>query len=222
MSTPHGHAATPSPSFVVLMPAKPPAAGKSRLGGLPAEHRSALAAAFALDTAEAALGAERVSAVLAVTDDHRFARDLSAIGCSVIPDGVGGDLNATLRQAAAEAQRRWPGLRPVALTGDLPALRSADLDATLLLVADLVHEHGEGVTAFVRDAPGSGTSLYTAPAVRFLPRFGPDSAARHLAAGCIELDAPATVRRDVDQIGDLGAAMVLGLGPRSARATGRS
>ena len=51
------------------------------------DQRAEVAAAFALDTAAAALACESVHAVLAITDDHRFARRLAALGCSVIPDG---------------------------------------------------------------------------------------------------------------------------------------
>ena len=200
--------------FVVLLPVKPPGRGKSRLVGLPDEHRAALARAFALDTATAATAATRVHAVLAVTDDHRFARALAAVGCSVIPDGVTGDLNGSLRLAAAEAVRRWPGTVPVALTADLPCLRSDDLDAVLA--------HLDGTPAFVRDAAGTGTSLYSADPERFRPRFGPGSAAAHRDSGAVEVgDQYASLRRDVDTVADLGAAMVLGLGPRTAGTTGR-
>src|SRR3954464_12770886 len=117
-------------SYVVLLPVKPPARGKSRLEIDPARRRG-LAAAFALDTARACLAAERVAAVLAVTDDARFADDLRSAGCATIPDGVPGDLNESLRLAAAEAHRRWPDARPVAVCADLPSLRPADLDAAL-------------------------------------------------------------------------------------------
>src|SRR5689334_20066554 len=103
-----------TPSYVVLLPVKPPARGKSRLDVDPARRR-ALAAAFALDTARACLEAARVRAVLAVTDDAAFADDLRAAGCVTIPDGVAGDLNESLRQAAAEARRRWPRTVPVAV-----------------------------------------------------------------------------------------------------------
>ena len=41
--------------YVVLVPVKPPAVGKSRLVGLPDETRRELAAAFALDTVSACL-----------------------------------------------------------------------------------------------------------------------------------------------------------------------
>ena len=52
-------------------------------------------------------------------------------GCEVIPDGASEDLNATLRQAAAEVGRRWPGATPVTLCADLPALVPDDLAAAL-------------------------------------------------------------------------------------------
>jgi 2-phospho-L-lactate guanylyltransferase len=73
--------------------------------------------------------------------------------------------------------------------------------------------------AFVPDAAGTGTTLYTArPGVAFQPRFGPGSAARHAAAGAAALllpDAPG-LRRDVDTPDDLRRAAALGLGPRTA------
>ncbi|WP_082623893.1 2-phospho-L-lactate guanylyltransferase [Nocardioides sp. Soil805] len=191
-------------SFVVILPVKPPALGKSRLRGLPDAQRRDLAAAFARDTAAAARRTPGVVAVLAVTDDFRFARELAQDGCEVIPDGAGEDLNATLRQAAAEADRRWPGATPVALCADLPALVPDELASALQEVS--------GPT-FVRDAAGTGTTTYAAPPDRFEPHFGPDSAARHLRAGAREVVAPVrTLRLDVDDLGDLGGALVLGVG----------
>ncbi len=112
-------------AYVVLLPVKPPARGKSRLEVDPARRRR-LAAAFALDTARACLAATSVRAVLAVTDDADFATELRSAGCEAIPDGVHGDLNESLRLAAAEARRRWPDGVPVAVCADLPALLSAE------------------------------------------------------------------------------------------------
>ncbi|MDP3890521.1 2-phospho-L-lactate guanylyltransferase [Nocardioides sp.] len=200
------------PSFVALVPVKPPARGKSRLAELPDARRRDLAAAFALDTVRAARAADLVGAVLAVTDDFRFADELAASGCHVVPDGVSGDLNASLVQAAAEAHRRWPDLAPAALCADLPALVPADLDAALSAARS---EHG--APAFVPDAAGTGTTMYTADAHRFRPRFGPGSRDRHLAAGARELrlDVP-TLRRDVDDLADLDEALRLGVGPYTA------
>ena len=192
-----------SASYVVLLPVKPPARGKSRLEGDPTRRR-ALAAAFALDTARACLAAGSVAVVLAVTDDARFADELRAVGCETIPDGVAGDLNESLRLAAAEAQRRWPDATPVAVCADLPALLPADLDAALASV--------DG-TAFVADQDQVGTTLYTAPYDLFEPRFGHGSRQADLDTGAHEITGDLTsLRRDVDDADALAAATTLGLG----------
>lgn len=197
--------------FAVLVPVKPPARGKSRLGGLPDDVRRELAAAFALDTVAACLAADRVGAILVATDDASFSARLAELGCPAIPDGVTGDLNGSLRQAGAEAHRRWPDLQPVALCADLPSLLPHDLDAALAQVG--------AEPAFVPDAAGVGTTLYTAAWDRFDPRFGPGSRAAHEElAFAIALDAR-TLRRDVDDVADLRAALALGVGPRTAAVT---
>lgn len=194
----------PTRRFALLVPVKPPARGKSRLVGLPDDVRRALAAAFALDTVAACLAAEQVGAVLVATDDASFAADLAPLGCPAIPDGVAGDLNASLRLAAAEARRRWPDLRPAALCADLPALRPDDLDAALRAVG--------AAPAYVPDAAGVGTTLYTAAWEEFDPCFGPGSRDAHdLQALEVGLDA-ASLRRDVDDVADLRAALALGVG----------
>lgn len=195
-----------SPQYAVVVPVKPPARGKSRLIGLPDEQRRLLAAAFALDTVTACLAADRVGAVLVVSDDVSFSQQLAALGCSAIPDGVSGDLNACLRQGAAEVGRRWPELVPVALCADLPALRPDDLDAALALA-------GDDRSCFVADADGTGTTLYTAPHALFDPRFGPGSRAEHADSGAHEIAGPlVTLRRDVDDLDALAEARALGLG----------
>jgi 2-phospho-L-lactate/phosphoenolpyruvate guanylyltransferase len=200
-------------SFVVLLPVKPPARGKSRLDLAP-EARTELATAFALDTAAACLATPSVVAVLVVTDDALFARAVGELGCAAIPDGVTDDLNGSLRLGAAEAVRRWPDARPVALCGDLPALRPADLEAALGAVAGLA-------AAFVTDAAGTGTTLYSATA-DFAPRYGLDSAAQHAATGAVAVPGElASLRHDVDTLADLRAAIPLGLGPHSTLAAGR-
>ena len=202
---------TPLPppiSFVVIVPVKPPARGKSRLDVLPASQRRDLAAAFARDTVAAARRTPQVEAVLVVTDDFRFAADLRQDGCEVIPDGVSDDLNATLRQAAAEAGRRWPEAVPVALCADLPCLTSDDL-------ADALDEMDGPV--FVRDSAGTGTTMYAAPLASFDPAFGVDSAAVHVTHGTREIGTPVpTLRLDVDEPADLEQALVLGVGAHTA------
>lgn len=199
--------------YVVLVPVKPPAVGKSRLArlsGLDDLERRELAAAIALDTVEACRSAALVSEVLAITDDAGFSTELAAIGCATIPDGTSDDLNGTLRLAAAEARRRWPDLVPVALLGDLPSLRPAELDAALRTLRP-------GEPAYVADADGFGTTLYTAAYDEFAPRFGPGSAAAHDAVARLVPSAPPGLRRDVDDLADLRQAWALGVGPRTQR-----
>lgn len=199
-----------APSYVVLLPVKPPSRGKSRLEVDPRRRRD-LAAAFALDTARACLAAGRVVAVLAVTDDARFADDLRAVGCETIPDGVAGDLNESLRQAAAEARRRRPDTVPVAVCADLPALRPDDLDDALA--------EADGQAAFVTDGDGVGTTLYTAPYDDFDPQFGYRSRTTHLDAGAREIGGDlSTLRRDVDDRNALALAEHLGLGAHTRMA----
>jgi 2-phospho-L-lactate guanylyltransferase len=196
-------------SCAVLVPVKPPAVGKSRLGG-PDERRRLLAVAFALDTVTACLATPRVGAVLAVTDDAGLATRLAGLGCAVVPDGPAGDLNATLRLAAAEARRRWPRLRPAVVCADLPALHADDLADALDRAP--VHE-----AAFVADHRGVGTTMYTAPYDVFAPRFEGASRAAHLDSGAREIDGPlASLRLDVDEMNDLARALELGVGPHTA------
>jgi 2-phospho-L-lactate guanylyltransferase len=196
--------------YVALVPVKPPALGKSRLVGLADEERRALAAAFALDTVAACLAASAIGEVLVATDDASFSIELTGLGAVTIPDGVAMDLNGTLRQSAAEARRRWAGLVPVALTADLPAVRAEDLDEALGAVRP-------GEAAYVADAEGLGTTLYTAAHDAFDPRFGPGSALAHDATGARAITAALPrLRRDVDDLQDLEVAIRLGVGPRTA------
>jgi 2-phospho-L-lactate/phosphoenolpyruvate guanylyltransferase len=201
--------ATGVPDYAVLLPVKPPARGKSRLD-LPTAERSALARAFALDTAETCLAAPSVGAVLVVTDDAVFATEAGALGGAAIPDGVSGDLNRSLQLAAAEATRRWPELRPAALCGDLPALRVADLEEALARVTT--------GPSYVADEAGTGTTLYTAAYDAFTPSFGVDSARLHLEGGATPIEgALPSLRHDVDTLDDLRSARPIGLGPRTTQ-----
>ncbi len=196
--------------FALVLPVKPPMVGKSRLSGIDDEQRRALAQAFALDTV-AVCAAAGAAGVLVTTDDAAFSARCVALGCASVPDGDTNDLNSALTQAAAEARRRWPGAAPVALLADLPALRAPDLDRALGSVP-------AGTQAFVADADGTGTTLYTASYDAFDPRFGAGSRAAHLAAGAREIGGELpTLRRDVDDLDGLRAAIVLGVGPETRR-----
>lgn len=200
-------------SFVVLIPVKPPSVGKSRLSTMPAAQRVLLATAFARDTIAAAAAAPGVAEVMVVTDDHRFAAIAAEQGCSVIPDGVHGDLNGTLVQAAHECARRWPTYGLAALCADLPALLPQDLAEALAQVP-------AAGAAFVADEPGTGTTMYAARCLEdFGPGFGPGSAERHRSRGAAAVSGDlASLRRDVDEVADLSGAKVLGVGSHTAAA----
>lgn len=194
---------------VALIPVKPPEQGKSRLVGVPDVARGRLAAAFAHDTVRACLAADTLARVLVVTDDEDLAAQVAGLGAETCPDGDVRGLNAALRYAAAISADLWPGLRPVALCADLPALRPDEID-------DVLARLPRG-PAYVADVEGTGTTLYTAAYDDFDPRYGAGSAAAHAAAGALALpgDLPG-LRRDVDDLDDLQDAAVLGVGPATA------
>jgi 2-phospho-L-lactate/phosphoenolpyruvate guanylyltransferase len=193
----------PASAYVVLLPVKPPARGKSRLDVHP-DRRRTLAAAFALDTARACLVTPGVRTVLAVTDDARFAAELRDAGCQTMPEGVSHDLNGSLRLAAAEAMRRWPDDVPVAVCADLPALAASDLEEAL---------SWQSGPRFVADHEQVGTTLYTAPYDAFTPRFGRGSRQAHLDSGAREVPGDlASLRLDVDDAAALALAEALGVG----------
>jgi 2-phospho-L-lactate/phosphoenolpyruvate guanylyltransferase len=199
-------------TWSVLMPVKVLAQAKSRLAPLAGPRRAELALALACDTVAAALGCDQVARVVVITDDQVAAAALGGLGALVIPDEPRDGLNAALRHGAAVAAARWPGCGTAALSADLPALRPGELGRALKSAA-------AWPTAFVADAAGDGTTLYTAvPGAAFRPAFGLASRARHAAGGAAELE-PADIpglRRDVDTPADLRGAAALGLGPCTA------
>src|SRR6516162_7651546 len=186
----------------VLMPVKVLAEAKSRLAALAGSRRAELALALASDTVTAVLGSDAVARVIVITDDQVAAVALAALGALVVPDEPRAGLNAALR----------PGAGTAALSADLPALRPEHLGRALRAAA-------AWPTAFVADAAGDGTTLYTAsPGAAFRPAFGLASRARHAAGGAVELslDGVGGLRRDVDTPSDLRGAAALGLGPHSS------
>ena len=199
-------------TWSVLMPVKVLAQAKSRLAQLAGPRRGELALALAKDTLSAALRCEAAARVVVITDDEAAAGALGALGALVVPDEPRDGLNAALRHGAAYAAQRWPGAGLAALSADLPALRPLDLTRALRAAAAWPN-------AFVADAAGDGTTLYTAtPGAAFRPAFGAASRSRHAAGGAAELglDGVPGLRRDVDTPADLRAATALGLGPRTA------
>jgi 2-phospho-L-lactate guanylyltransferase len=197
------------PSFVVLVPVKPPAVGKSRLQ-VPDHLRPGLATAFALDTVTAAHRSPGVVEVVVVTSDAGLAEQCRTAGVATEPDADG--LNGSLVSAARSVRHRLPDAVPVALCADLPCLLPEDLATALDQVAT-------GGAWFVADAEGEGTTAYAASYDDFGPRFGAGSRAAHLAAGAREVvGALDSLRRDVDDEVTLSAALQIGVGAHTADA----
>jgi 2-phospho-L-lactate guanylyltransferase len=199
-------------TWTLVMPVKPLARAKSRLSGPAGPHRERLALAIAIDTVSAVLRSSRVQGVVVVTDDPVAAPELAALGALIVPDEPDSGLNPALVHGVAEARRLVPASAVGALSADLPSLRPAELDRVLDAAS-------AAPNAFLPDAAGIGTTLYTArPEAGFSPAFGLDSRTRHREGGARELaldDVP-SIRRDVDTIEDLRAALDLGVGPHTA------
>ncbi|MGN6219885.1 MAG: 2-phospho-L-lactate guanylyltransferase [Microbacterium sp.] len=202
---------SPMARWVVVVPVKPSAHGKSRLD-VPGVARKDLARAIALDTLEAATACDMVAQVVVVTDDAALAREAAMIpALRFVPEGDAGGLDAAVAAgvAAIDPGGRMPR---AALLGDLPALRPADLGEALRAAASFPR-------AVVPDAEGTGSTLVTAGVgAEWASAFGDGSFTRHVALGCeaLPIRDASTLRRDVDIAAQLDAARALGLGTRTA------
>ncbi|MGI5125277.1 2-phospho-L-lactate guanylyltransferase [Pseudonocardia sp. CA-107938] len=209
---------TPPPPFGLVVPVKSLDAAKTRLRGAaddgvgePTAH-ARLALALAHDTIAAVRAAIGVGRLVVVSADPVVAAELAAVGVEVVPDGPVAGLNEAYRHGARLLGTSGP---VAALQADLPALRPAELDAALDAAWRAFTAGARA--AFCADADGTGTTmLVTAPGHELDPRFGVGSAARHRAAGAVELvgEWPG-LRRDVDTADDLRVAAELGLGPHT-------
>lgn len=213
-------AAPPAPPggvrWHLVVPVKEADRAKTRLDAPHPLSRPALARAVARDTIEAACAAVGPDLLTVVTSDPVVRVAATELGAAVVPDpGLGLDAAVLAGweappPAAGAGRTGW-----AALLGDLPSLRAEDLRAALAACA--AHPR-----AVVPDAEGTGTVLLTSTAAPPVPRFGAGSAARHaLDASVLELDLP-RLRRDVDVVADLHAALVLGVGRHTTLALGRA
>lgn len=176
--------------WTVIIPVKPAAIGKSRLGLGPEVAR-----AIALDTVAAAVACQAVERVIVVTADPAFHPAGAEVLLESAPSGIDAAVAAGAELAGIASAR-------AALLGDLPSLVPSELAAALALAAD--HPR-----AFVSDHERTGTTLVTAaPGIELQTAFGAVSAGRHRALGMLELDLPAdsTVRFDVDTPVQLAAS----------------
>jgi 2-phospho-L-lactate/phosphoenolpyruvate guanylyltransferase len=203
---------TPDPAgWAVVVPLKRLELAKTRLSRFAGSRRADLALAFAADTVIAVLGCAAVGSVVVVTDDEAGGNAMRDLGAVVLPDQPDAGLNAALVHGAQHSGATWPGRPVAAVTSDLAALRSAELD--IVLTAALARG-----TAFVADAEGIGTTVLAATDPgQFEPRFGRRSRAEHRAAGVAEIigGSISSVRRDVDTPAQLYDAERLGVGART-------
>jgi 2-phospho-L-lactate/phosphoenolpyruvate guanylyltransferase len=181
---------------VPLVPLKALAAAKGRLGPwLSPLERRLLAIAMFEDVVAALQAVAGLEAPVVVSPDREVWRRAEAIGCRVVeePAGAGG-LNAALA-LAADGLAGADGLLVVA--ADLP-LASASSIARVLAAA------AAAPVVVVPSHDGDGTNVLAWREPRsFAPRFGPDSAARHLSApGAVRLD-DRRLALDVDTVEDL-------------------
>ena len=188
---------------------------KSRLAlDFGTEDRARLTLAMLADTLTALANSPAIASLTVVTPDPRVAETARRFGADLVPDppasvtAADERLNAALSHAANRLRARIRGADIVAVQADLPALRSQEV--TEMLVAAPV-----GHRAVVIDHHGAGTSaLVLRDADQQLrPRFGAESARRHLDSGAVALggDWPG-LRLDADTASDLSEAVVLGIG----------
>lgn len=199
-------------SWAAVVPVKGNPGAKSRFGTHP--ERAQLAEAFAMDTVAALLAAPAVARVFVVTADAQLATKLAALGATIVSElpSPPDPLNAAIRQGMDAARQACPDANIAVVTGDLPALTVADVEAAIALAA--AHER-----SMVPDAEGMGTTMLLALAgASFTPQFGPGSRAAHEAAGHMPLELPAiaSIRRDVDTPDNLAEARRLGVGRYTA------
>ena len=202
--------------WAIVVPVKRLAIAKTRLAESP-DVRADLALAMALDTVAAARACPSVEQVVVVTDEPAAAEAVTSMGALVVADTPDAGLNPALRHGALAAAETSGATAVAALSSDLPALRAGDLDGVLR--AATAHP-----ACLVADADDIGTTLLTArDAATFAPRFGTGSRRAHLDGGAHDLteDAAPSVRRDVDTVEDLRAAVELGVGPATAAALRR-
>lgn len=192
----------------VVIPLKPTARGKSRLG-MDQRQRQALSWAFLSDVLDAALAAEAVAAVTVVCGPG----DATALpsGVRAHPDD-GAGLNEALASATTPEQLASPfGL---ILMSDIPCATPALIDMLMAAMQRVVLAGEPSTQAFLSDQPGVGTTALGARVGSLRPGFGRRSRAAHRFSGAVEITDPvfAPLRRDVDSLPDLVDAVRLGVG----------
>lgn len=202
-----------APDVGVIIAVKLLPAAKTRLSAaFDAAARERLVLAMLTDTLTAANHATAVRSITVVTPDRTAAAAARALGAATVldptPPGHRDPLNNAIRSAADLLAAQISNL--VVLQGDLPSLRTAELNRAL----DAAREHRR---SFVSDRQGTGTAALFAFGAPLRPQFGSDSARRHRDGGAVELsgDWPG-LRCDIDTPADLAHAGGLVVGEATA------
>lgn len=184
-----------------LVPIKSFAGAKSRLEGLLTRAECAkLAEEMARDVLMALYAAPDITGIAILGDEPRLGPLAAAVNATLHAEEPGEDYRAALGRVARELSKH--GARQLLVVpADLPTLSAADVQALLAV-------HKTGVTICPAATDGGTNALLLSPpsAIPFL--YGPDSAARHLAAA-EAAGVPAQtvsipgVARDVDSPEDL-------------------
>lgn len=133
-----------------------------------------LGRAMLADVLDALLGAPSLAQVSVLTDDEAVAAVAQHAGATVRLESPDPGLNPAIEAANAEALEAGCDATLVVL-GDLPLLRSADVEAVLAA--------GARTSVVVVPSVDGGTGLlYRRPPDCIPARFGPDSARLHVAA----------------------------------------
>jgi 2-phospho-L-lactate/phosphoenolpyruvate guanylyltransferase len=185
----------------VVLPVKPADSGKSRLATvLSAEERAALMRSMAADVLRALGDCPELTGVAILGNGEPAASLAQATGCLLLADDASGDLCTNLDRAAATLAAEGVNTLLI-LPADLPGVTSAD-------IGKLLAAHQGGVTIAVAERDGGTNALLLTPPGAIGCLFGPDSAARHIAAAraqglpCTALHLPAFAR-DIDTVDDV-------------------
>lgn len=154
--------------------AKPLDQAKGRLAeALDVDGRAALAEAMLADLLTQARAARSLEATAVLTADPRLARLARDLGAEAVFEGAPRGLNAAATLALSETRMRG-GHAVMILPGDLPWLRSADID-------DLARIWRPGTVAAAAAVDGGTNGLVLDVALDWTFRFGPGSFAAHMA-----------------------------------------
>lgn len=194
-------AGNPNEEWSVFLPLKHFAAGKSRLGTIPADFRISLIKAMASDLIDALLQVSNISTITVVGVDHRELTDTSNQRIRSFPIVEPININSDLHLAIGEINR-------IAIfLPDLPSANPTEITRAL----DLASQHR---ISFVADHNSIGSTAFFSTIGKVETHFGLNSAAAHRDDGAFELIDPlfSGIKVDCDDWSDLLSIEIADLG----------